>query len=51
MTTIIVKQISNGHQSTQHYQNREEAIKAAKWYVSFKENGVNKYRAIIQKTK
>jgi hypothetical protein len=51
MTTIIVLNIKTGHQSTQSYQEREEAVNAGKWYLSLKENGVKKYRVVIEKPK
>lgn len=51
MTTIIVKTVKTGEQSTQHYQDRKDAIAAGKWYLSLKENGAPKYRVAIEKAK
>jgi hypothetical protein len=49
MTTIHVKEIKTAQISTQHYQDRNDAIAAGKWYVNIKENGSKKYQVIISK--
>lgn len=51
MTQIKVLQIKTGEISTQNYNEREDAIKAGKWYLSLKENGSKKYMVIIEKEK
>lgn len=51
MTTILVKHTKSGQISQQSYQDRNEAIKAGKWYLSLKENGTKKYQVAIQRGK
>lgn len=50
-TTILVKHIKTGEISTQHYQRREDAIAAGKYYLTLKENGSKKYYVLIKKVK
>jgi hypothetical protein len=49
METILVKSIKTGHISSQSYQDKQDAVKAKKWYLSLKENGAKKYSVTTKK--